>query len=136
MEFSFLRSALRQICVISQIFCEELDEAHIRLSREVQRLNLELIKMKTPQNTIVIGGDLTALMTLIHSTENVLASGGVMKLYKVSEELMSSGSVFEKSRIIRLDMRWAAMLRYYLGTTFEDVFIPTNGIDGLLGNTL
>ena len=136
MEFSFLRSALRQICVISQIFCEELDEAHIRLLREVQRLNLELIKVKTPQNTIVIGGDLTALMTLIHSTENVLASGGVMKLYKVSEELMPSGSVFEKSRIIRLDMRWAAMLRYYLGTTFEDVFIPTNGIDGLLGNTL
>ena len=75
-------------------------------------------------------------MTVIHCSENVLASGGIMKLCTSDDKSLPNGSAFEKSRILRLDIRWAAMLRYYLGTVFEDILVPSNGIDALLGNTL
>ena len=34
MEFTFLRTALRRLAVVSQIFCEELDNARLNLLRE------------------------------------------------------------------------------------------------------
>jgi hypothetical protein len=37
MEFSFLRLALRRLAVVSQIFCEELDNARLHMLREIQR---------------------------------------------------------------------------------------------------
>jgi hypothetical protein len=39
MEFSFLRLALRRLAVISQIFCEELDNARLTMLGEIQRSN-------------------------------------------------------------------------------------------------
>ena len=90
-----------------------------------------------PQSIIVIGGGPTGLMTTIHCTENVLVSGGVMKLYEARDAFAKGGSTFERAQIVRLDARWIAMLRYHLGTGYEDVYIPASGeTDAQLGNTL
>eukprot|EP00980_Cylindrotheca_fusiformis_P013349 scaffold3405_cov127-Cylindrotheca_fusiformis.AAC.4 len=179
MEFSFLRTALRQLAVVSQIFCEELDDARMTIMREVQRANQESIAVRdmklgdtyyifneemqmyepfsyenecspgdpewsrltrakivksAPQNMVLVGGGPDGLLTVIHSAETVLASGGVIKLYSMSKE--RTGIAFEKAEIVRLDQRWIAMLRYYLGTAFADAFVPTSETDAVLGNIL
>jgi hypothetical protein len=86
---------------------------------------------------IVIGGGPTGIVTTIHCTENVLASGGVMKLFESRDAFVSGGATFERAQIVRLDARWIAMLRYHLGTGFEDLWIPASGeTDPQLGNTL
>lgn len=94
--------------------------------------------MKVPsQSMIVIGGGPTGLITVIHCTESVLASGGEMKMYESRDAFTKGGSTFERAQIVRLDARWIAMLRYHLGTGFEDVFIPASGeTTAQLGNTL
>jgi len=182
MEFSFLRMVLRRLAVVSQIFCEELDNARLNILREVNSLNqvkvetgdlepgkmyyihdsfydvyapfvcnkkytpsdlewgklekVEIVKIP-PQSMIVVGGGLTGLMTVIHCTENVLASGGKMKLYESRDAFVMGGSTFERAQIVRLDARWVAMLRYHLGTGFEDVLIPASGeTNAQLGNNL
>jgi len=90
-----------------------------------------------PQNVVVVGGGPTGLLSTIHCAENCLASGGVMKLYEARDAFQSSGSTFERAQIVRLDSRWISMLRYHLGTAFEDVFIALAGeTDAQLGNTL
>jgi len=170
MEFSFLRKALRRLAVVSQIFCEELDNARLNMLHAVKtsnqvkvevgdlepgktyhihnsefhvyapfickkkyspsdpewkRLeNVEIVKVP-PQSMTVVGASITGLMTAIHCTENVLVSGGKMTLHDFSDVDTKVGSVFERSQIVRLDARWIAMLRYHLGSDFEDVFIPT-----------
>jgi hypothetical protein len=182
MEFTFLRHALRRMIVISQIVCEELDNARLNVLREVQRssqvqvgihdlepgrtyftydsktkvyepfycekeytpadpewatLARKKIVKIPPQSVIVIGGGPTGLMTTIQCTENVLVSGGVMKLYEARDSFAKGGSTFERAQIVRLDARWIAMLRYHLGTGYEDVYIPASGeTDAQLGNTL
>jgi hypothetical protein len=182
MEFSFLRNALRRMVVLSQIVCEELDNARLNVLREVQRstqvqvaihdlepgrtyytydsktkayepfycekeytpadpewstlARTKIVKIP-PQSTIVIGGGPTGLMTTIHCTETVLVSGGVMKLYEARDAFAKGGSTFERAQIVRLDARWIAMLRYHLGTGYEDVYVPASGeTDAQLGNTL
>jgi hypothetical protein len=76
-------------------------------------------------------------MTTIHCLENVLFSGGMVRLYEARDTFVKGGSSFERAQIVRLDARWIAMLRYHLGTGFEDVFIPASGeTDSQLGNTL
>jgi hypothetical protein len=179
MEFSFLRAALRQLAVISLIFCEELDDARMTILREVQRANQDSIAVRdmklgevyyiynedkkmfdafpyenecspgdpewsrltrskivktAPQNMVLVGGGPDGFLTVIHSAESVLASGGGIKLYTLSKE--RTGAAFEKAEIVRLDQRWTAMLRYYLGTAFEDTFVPTSETDAPLGNTV
>jgi hypothetical protein len=182
MEFSYLRIALRRMAVISQVYCEELDNARLNVLREVQRSNQTQVgindmepgrtyytydgKNKTyepfvcekeytpadpewqmlartkivtvpPQSIIVVGGGPTGLMTVIHCTENVLISGGVMKLYEARDAFSTGGSTYERAQIVRLDGRWIAMFRYQLGTGFEDIYIPASGEqDAQLGNTL
>ncbi|CAB9528137.1 expressed unknown protein [Seminavis robusta] len=90
-----------------------------------------------PQNMTIIGGGPTGLMTAIHCAENVLLSGGTVQLYEARDSFAKGGSSFERAQIVRLDARWIAMLRYHLGTGFEDVFIPASGeTDSQLGNTL
>jgi len=90
-----------------------------------------------PQNTIVIGGGPTGLMATLHFAENVLASGGNLRLYEARDAFTKAGSTFERAQIVRLDARWIAMLRYHLGTGYEDVYIPASGETGSqLGNTL
>ncbi len=182
MEFPALRIALRRLAIISQIFCEELDNARINFLREVQRSNqtqvgivdmeigrtyyiynnkeksyepfvcqkkytptdpewqnLGRTKILTipPQNMMVVGGGPTGLVTVIHCTESVLMGGGVMKLFEARDAFFAGGSTFERAQIVRLDARWIAMLRYHLGTGFEDIYIPASGeTDAQLGNTL
>lgn len=86
---------------------------------------------------MVIGGGPTGLLTTIHCTENVLRSGGIVRLYEARDSFDKGGSSFERAQIVRLDARWIAMLRYHLGTSFEDVFIPASGeTDSQLGNSL
>jgi hypothetical protein len=100
---------------------------------------LEMVKIVgiTPQSMIVVGGGPTGLLTVIHCTESVLRSGGTVKLYESRDAFDKGGSAFERAQIVRLDARWIAMLRYHLGTGFEDVFIPASGeTDAQLGNTL
>jgi hypothetical protein len=182
MEFSYLRIALRRLAVISQVFCEELDNARLNVLRETQRSNqvqvsiddmevgksyyaydnvkesyepfvcereytpadpewstlarTKIVKVP-PQSVVVVGGGPTGLMTVIHCTENVLISGGVMKLYEARDAFSTGGSTFERAQIVRLDARWIAMLRYHLGTGFEDIYLPASGeTDAQLGNTL
>jgi len=52
---------------------------------------------------IVVGGGLCGLMTTIHCTEAVLASGGVMKLYEARDSFAQGGAAFERAQIIRSD---------------------------------
>ena len=60
-----------------------------------------------------------------------------MKLYEARDAFAKGGSSFERAQIVRLDARWIAMLRYHLGTGFEDVYIPASGeTDAQLGNVL
>ena len=90
-----------------------------------------------PQNIIIIGGGPTGLETALHCTENVLATGGLVKLYEARDAFHSGGATFERAQIVRLDARWIATLRYHLGTRFEDIFIPAFGeTEAYTGNTL
>eukprot|EP00536_Pseudo-nitzschia_multiseries_P014351 jgi/Psemu1/262116/estExt_Genewise1Plus.C_6880014 len=182
MECSFLRTALKRLAVVSQIFCDELDNARLNLLQEVKSSNqvkikagdldpgntyyihsrefqvyapftckkryspsdpewkalekVEMVKVP-PQSMAVVGTNVTGLMTVIHCAENVLASGGQMKLHESTDESATEGSLFERAQIVRLDARWIAMLRYHLGSVFEDIFIPTpSESDSYFGNHL
>ncbi len=181
-EFPFLRTALNRLAVVSQIFCDELDNARLNLLKEVKVMNqvkvragdlepgrtyyiyndtydvyapfvckkkyspsdpewqkLEKVEMlkALPQSTIVVGSGMTGLLTTIHCAESVLASGGDLKLYGTSYENAEVEAIFERAQIVRLDPRWVSLLRYHLGTTFEDTFIPTsNECHAHLGNNL
>jgi hypothetical protein len=123
--------ASRRVVVISQVNCEELDNARLNVLAEIQRSNQSQVSIHElqvgqtyynydakkkvftpfvcekkytssdpewstlartkivkvpPQSVIVIGGGATCLMTVIHCTENVLISGGVMKkLYEARD---------------------------------------------------
>jgi hypothetical protein len=49
----------------------------------------------------------------------------------------SEAAAFERGQIVRLDSRQIALLRYHLGTSYEDVFVPASGeTDPHLGNTM
>lgn len=90
-----------------------------------------------PQSMLVVGGGPTGLITTIHCAESCLATGGQMKLQEARDAFVKGGSTFERAQIVRLDARWISMLRYHLGTVFEDVYIPASGeTDSQLGNTL
>ena len=46
-------------------------------------------------------------------------------------------AAFERAQIVRLDARQIAMLRYYLGTNYEDIYVPLKGeTDPHLGNVM
>ena len=90
-----------------------------------------------PQSVLVVGGGPTGLLNVIHSLENCLATGGIMKLYEARDAFFKGGATFERAQIVRLDARWIAMMRYHLGTIFEDIYIPATGeTNPQLGNTL
>lgn len=60
-----------------------------------------------------------------------------MKVYEARDAFDQEASSFERAQIVRLDNRLVAMLRYHLGTGFEDVFIPARGESfAHLGNSL
>jgi len=90
-----------------------------------------------PQNMIVVGGGPCGLLTTLHCAEAVIASNGWLRLFESRDAFIQGGATFERAQIIRLDARWIAMLRYHLGTIYEDVYIPANGeTDSHYGNTL
>jgi len=170
-EFSFLKTVLNRLAVVSQIFCHELDNARLSVLQEITTMNqvkveagdlepgktyyihnslydvyapflcqkkftpsdpewkkLEKVDMVKviPQSTVVVGSGVTGLMTTIHCIENILVSGGNIELYETFDSDANEAEVFERAQMVRLDPRWAAMLRYHLGTAFEETFIPTS----------
>lgn len=54
-------------------------------------------------------------------------SGGTMKLLEARDAFDKAGGTYERAQVVRLDSRWIRMLRYHLGTIFEDTFIPADG---------
>ena len=47
-----------------------------------------------------------------------------MKVYEGRDAFDQGAAAFERAQIVRLDSRQVAMIRYHLGTGYEDVFIP------------
>jgi hypothetical protein len=134
MQFTRLRRALRRLVVVSQMSCDQLDNGRLNVLSEIKALAKD---GTNPQNLIVVGGGPAGLMTCLHCAENCLYTGGVLKLFEARDSFQKGGSTFERSQIVRLDARWISMMRYHLGTGFEDTFIPASGeTDAQLGNTL
>jgi len=180
MEFTYLRRSLRNMMVLSQINCEDLDDARLNILKDIQDSDLTNISIRDlvpgrtyytleqtqfepfectkvmdeddddwdalarkiivtvpPQNMIIIGGGPTGLVSTIHNLENVLITGGNMRLFEARDAFQKGGATFERAQIVRLDARWIAMMRYHLGTIFEDVYIPGAGeTDSHQGNSL
>ena len=104
---------------------------------EYESLSQKRIVKVPPQNLIIVGGGPCGLLSTLHCAENVVSSNGQLRLYESRDAFIQGGATFERAQIIRLDARWIAMLRYHLGTIYEDVFIPSSGeTDSHYGNTL
>jgi len=80
-----------------------------------------------PQDMRILGGGPTGLLTALHCCENVARLGGTMFVCEKRDSFESGGSPFQRAQIVRLDPRWISMLRYHLGTRFEDIFVPLDG---------
>jgi hypothetical protein len=111
------------------------------LCEEKTLVSQEFVKAKVvrapPQSVLVVGGGPAGLIATIHCAEACLVTGGIMKLQEARDAFAKGGATFERAQIVRLDARWISMLRYHLGTIFEDVYIPASGeTDAQLGNTL
>ena len=66
----------------------------------------------------------TGLLGGVHCLHNVLLSGGDVKIYEGRDAFDQEASSFERAQIVRLDSRQISMIRYHLGTGYEDVYIP------------
>jgi hypothetical protein len=81
---------LRRLAVLSQIHCSELDKARLNVLAEVKtaasvqnsRAYASRHSSCLPQSAIILGGGPTGMLTAIHCTQHVLASGGEVKLYE------------------------------------------------------
>jgi hypothetical protein len=152
MEFGYaytgnsLRNSLRRLATVSQIHCSEIDKARLNTLAEM-RHSIDLIRESElatngflvckPQDMIIIGKSPTGLLFALHCLQNVVFSGGRIKIYEGQDALEREVSPLETAQIARLDVRWVAMLRFHLGTSFEDVFVPLKGeTDALFGNVL
>jgi hypothetical protein len=87
---SSLRTLLRRLVVLSQVQCSELDKARMNVLAEVKAA-ASLQNTRTyvsrhgsclPQSAIILGGGPTGMLTAIHCTQHVLASGGEVRLYE------------------------------------------------------
>jgi hypothetical protein len=87
---SSLRTMLRRLVVLSQVHCSELDKARLNVLAEVKTA-ASLQNSRTyasrhgsclPQSAIILGGGPTGMLTAIHCTQHVLASGGEVRLYE------------------------------------------------------
>jgi hypothetical protein len=87
---SSLRTLLRRLVVLSQVQCSELDKARMNVLAEVKaaaslqntRTYISRHGSCLPQSAIVLGGGPTGMLTAIHCTQHVLASGGEVRLYE------------------------------------------------------
>jgi hypothetical protein len=87
-----LRTMLRRLAVLSQVHCSELDKARLNVLEEVKNAASSKGKESRsfasrhssclPQSVIILGGGPTGMLTAIHSTQHVLASGGEVRLYE------------------------------------------------------
>jgi len=106
-------------------------------SEEHQAIKHHKIVSVPPQSLIIVGGGPTGLLTAVHCLESVLVSDGNLRLYESRDSFQQAGARFERAQVVRLDARWIAMLRYHLGSLFEDIWVPASGeTDPHLGNTL
>ena len=135
-----LRTQLRRLAVVAQLQSYEIDNSRrIVLSEFLNRPDETVYSIKKcrPQNLIVIGGGPTGLITAIHSIQSCLMSGGFVTLYESRDTYKKDAASFERAQVVRLDARWISMLRFHLGTAFENQFIPLRGeTDAHLGNTM
>jgi hypothetical protein len=87
---SSLRTMLRRLVVLSQVQCSELDKARLNVLAEVKaaasvqnsRTYASRHGSCLPQSAIILGGGPTGMLSAIHCTQNVLASGGEVRLYE------------------------------------------------------
>jgi len=143
-----LRSRLRRLIVLAQVHCSALDQARLNVLGEIKS-SVERMRKSTkfaasrlvaeckPQNVTVLGGGPTGLLSAIHCIQNVILTGGEVKLYEGRDAFAQEAASFERAQIVRLDSRQISMLRFHLGTGYEDVYIPVQGeTDAHMGNTL
>jgi hypothetical protein len=79
----------------------------------------------------------TGLLGAIHCLQNVILTGGEVRIFEGRDAFEQEAAAFERAQIVRLDARQISMLRYHLGTGYEDVYIPAKGeTDAHHGNTL
>lgn len=135
-----LRTQLRRLAVVSQLHSYEIDNSRrMVLSAFVKRPSESTFSVKKckPQNLVVIGGGVSGLVTAIHCVQNCLMSGGFVTLYESRDSYKREAASFELAQVVRLDPRLISMLRFHLGSVFEDHFIPLRGeTDAHLGNTV
>jgi hypothetical protein len=134
-EFS-LRTRLRRLALVGQLQCPELDKARLNTLAEMKKTARPRPDRK-PQNVIVVGGGPTGLLAAIHCVQSVIMSGGEVRIYEDRDAYEKEAATYERAQIVRLDSRQMAMLRYHLGTSFEDIFVSLSGeTDPHLGNTM
>jgi hypothetical protein len=134
-----LRSQLRRLAATAQIHSYAIDNSRRSvLSEFLDKQEEPSPQNKScPQNLIVIGDGPAGLITAIHSIQNSLMSGGKVSLYESRGTYQKDTAAFERAQVVRLDATWISLLRFHLGTSFEDTFIPLRGeTDAHLGNTL
>lgn len=131
---SSLRTRLRRLLSLVQLQCSEMDKARHNVLSEIKK---HRGRDCAPQSTVVLGGGPTGLLMAIHCAQSVIMSGGVLKVFESRDAYDKGAATFERAQIVRLDSRWIAMLRYHLGTSYEDVYVPLTGeTDPHLGNTI
>ena len=81
-DLTSLRTRLRRLAVLSQAHCYELNKARLNVLQHVKQLYAGGNPNCPPQNAIVAGGGLTGLLCAVHCVENVLFSGGQVKVYE------------------------------------------------------
>jgi len=89
-----LRSRLRRLIVLAQVQCPALDQARLNVLGEI-RTSVEemkasakyeasrLIRECKPQNVTVLGGGPTGLLAGLHCVQNVILTGGVVRVFEV-----------------------------------------------------
>lgn len=135
-----LRSQLRRLAATAQLHSFAIDNSRRTVLCEFLSKQDETVPPTNkcpPQNLIIIGGGPAGLITAIHSIQSSLMSGGKVSLYESRGTYQKDTAAFERAQVVRLDATWLSLLRFHLGTAFEDTFVPLRGeTDAHLGNTL
>jgi len=80
-----------------------------------------------PEHYLIVGGGPTGLLSALHVLGSAISSGGTVTVSEKRGALGDGASAFSRAQVVRLDPRWIAMLRYHLGTRFEDIFVQLDG---------
>ncbi|CAJ1945589.1 unnamed protein product [Cylindrotheca closterium] len=132
-----LRTSLLQLLMVSQMHSYHINDARRNILSEVKLSGERKRRTEKPQNVLIVGGGPSGMMCAIHTVHNVLLSGGQLSVHQSRNAFQEGASSFERSQIVRLDARIISMLRYHLGSIFEDTFLPLEGeTNAYLGNTL